>query len=230
MLLLGYETYIAQGGDWGSFICRALGIKHGDNCKAIHINMFVTAPPSKYNPLEIVKYLVGVYSSDEMQGLYDSQTFIDEGTGYQAIQGTRPQTLNYALTDSPVGMLAWIREKMHAWTDSYPWTNDEIITWVMLYYANSQPATQIYAEFRPTRWQVLSTYVPTPTGVSIFPKEIYRMPRSWAEKVANVVSWTTHGRGGHFAATEQPELLVADVQALIRTLKASKQWTSKAKF
>lgn len=219
MAMLGYNTYVAQGGDWGSFVARVLAIRHSDACKAIYLNMFVTPPPSKFNPIEVVKYLTGSYTAEEIQDLHDTQRFIDDETGYQAIQSTRPQTLNFALTDSPVGMLAWIREKLNAWTDNYPWTSDEIITWVMLYYATAKPATHIYREFRPARAQVLSTYISIPVGVSVFPKELYKMPKAWASKVCNLVSWEKHSKGGHFAATEQPEVLVADLNRFIGKLQ-----------
>lgn len=230
MTSLGYPKYVAQGGDWGSFVCRTLGAFHVENCTAIHINMFVTPPPSKYNPIEIVKYLAGGYTALEIEDLHGVQKFIDEETGYQSIQGTRPQTLNHALVDSPVGMLSWIREKMHAWTDAYPWTSDEVITWTMLYYAPRKPATYIYKEFLPQRARILRQHVSAPTGVSVFPKEIYKMPRSWASKIMNVVYWNRHSSGGHFAAHEKPELLAGDIQAFTSILKSNPGWKTKAKF
>ncbi|CCG81537.1 Epoxide hydrolase [Taphrina deformans PYCC 5710] len=230
MLDLGYATYIGQGGDWGSFVCRLLAAEHPDHCMAIHVNMFVTPPPSKYNPFEVVKYLVGGYSALELEHLKQTQHFNETETGYQAIQGSKPQTLNYALTDSPVGMLAWIREKLETWTDEYPWTSDEILTWVMLYYVNAQPATHIYKENVRSRARMVRAHISNPVGVSIFPKELYKVPRSWAERVAHIISWSVHDRGGHFAAHETPEVLVADVQEFVAKLKSSKQWTQKAKF
>lgn len=230
MLDLGYATYVAQGGDWGSFLSRVLGTKHSAHCMAIHVNMFVAPPPSKYNPFEAVKYLAGGYTQQEITHLQETEHFLQNETGYQAIQNTKPQTLNYGLVDSPVAMLAWIREKLNTWTDDYPWTADEILTWVMLYYATNQPATHIYKESKKLRGQVNAFRILVPVGVSIFPKELYKVPRSWAERIAHVVSWKVHPEGGHFAATEKPEILVADFQEFMEKLKGSKMWSEKAKF
>lgn len=230
MLDLGYNTYLGQGGDWGSFICRVLATKHSDHCMAIHLNMFVTPPPSKYNPFEIVKYLAGGYSALEIDNLRDTQHFMDAETGYQSIQGTKPQTLNYGLVDSPVAMLAWIREKLETWTDAYPWTSDEILTWVMLYYVTARPATHIYKESRRERAKLVAAHISVPVGVSVFPKELYKVPRSWGEKAAHIITWKVHDKGGHFAAHETPEVLVADVQEFVAKLSANKQWKLKAKF
>lgn len=246
MIDLGYNKYISQGGDWGSHISRSIAIKHSDHCVAIHLNMFMTAPPSKYNPFEAAKYLVGGYSEQEITQLRETQHFMDHESGYQSIQcntpllpilyhtdcllATKPQTLNYGLVDSPVAMLAWIREKMETWTDDYAWTSDEILTWVMLYYATGKPATHIYKESRQNRGKVANAHIEIPVGVSVFPKELYKVPRSWAEKIANIVSWKVHDKGGHFAATERPEVLVADFQEFVGILKANKAWTQKAKF
>lgn len=127
-------------------------------------------------------------------------------------------------------MLAWIREKLHTWTDDYPWTADEILSWVMLYYATSQPATHIYKESRARRAEMLNAYIDIPTGVSIFPKELYKVPKSWGQKYAHILSWNVHDKGGHFAAHETPEVLVKDVQEFVSKLKGSKNWLQKAKF
>lgn len=127
-------------------------------------------------------------------------------------------------------MLAWIREKLHTWSDDYPWSADEIITWTMLYYANNQAATHIYKESRLKRAKMIGSYIDIPVGVSIFPKDLYKIPKSWGQKYAHIVTWTIHDRGGHFAAHETPEVLVQDVQNLVSQLKASKKWLQKAKF
>ncbi|ORY82632.1 Alpha/Beta hydrolase protein [Protomyces lactucae-debilis] len=230
MVDLGYKTYVAQGGDWGSLICRVLALKHTDHCKAIHVNMFPTPSPSRFNPLEAAKFLMGGYSKRELDDLEDTQRFVSGGTGYSAIQGTKPQTLNFGLVDSPVGMLAWIREKLDAWTDNYPWTDEEIITWVFLYYANGKAATHIYKENRASGNRVVSSYISLPVGISLFPKEIYKMPRAWANKWANIVSYDVHDKGGHFAATETPEVLVDDFRHFFAKLQSSTSFQASAKF
>jgi pimeloyl-ACP methyl ester carboxylesterase len=230
MLDLGYQHYIAQGGDWGSIISRAIALEHSDHCRAIHVNMFPTAPPSRFNPLEAVKFLTGGYTARELKNLEDTQAFVNSGCGYQAIQSTMPQTLNFALVDSPVGMLAWIREKLHVWTDNYPWKDEEIITWVFLYYANAKASTHIYKEFQQLRARLTASYISVPVGISLFPKEIYKMPRAWVEKAAHVVSYDVHEKGGHFAATETPEVLVDDFQRFFAKLQTSSAFKASAKF
>ncbi|GAB1526052.1 hypothetical protein RhiTH_009218 [Rhizoctonia solani] len=139
MQKLGYKHYVAQGGDWGAFVCQAFAIYHQDTCLAIHTNLSVSFPTPLKNPILTLKTILGLYPKDERDGLKKSQQSEAE-TGYQKIQGTRPQTLAVGLTDSPVGLLAWIGEKLYAWTDNYPWTPEEWITWTMLYWVNGPAA------------------------------------------------------------------------------------------
>lgn len=151
-----------------------------------------------------------------------------EETGYQAIQNTKPQTLMYGLVDSPVAILAWIREKLETWTDDYPWTDDEAITCAMLYYYPGKPAVRIYKEAKPMRTQLFATRIHVPVAVSLFPKEIYKMPKAWIEKYANLIYYKRHAKGGHFAATEQPQALSEDIICFAEKLMASRGWREKA--
>ncbi|KAB5587563.1 hypothetical protein CTheo_8998 [Ceratobasidium theobromae] len=136
---LGYKYYMAQGGDWGVLVCRCFAVYHQDACLATHINAnFFSAPSFLKNPIMTIKTVLGFaglpggYSKDDIEGIKASKRFQEIGSGYMKIQGTRPQTLAMALTDSPVGLLAWVGEKLHVWTDSYPWQPEEFITWIML--------------------------------------------------------------------------------------------------
>ncbi|KAI4281401.1 MAG: hypothetical protein L6R38_003735, partial [Xanthoria sp. 2 TBL-2021] len=124
MLRLGYPQYVTQGGDWGTWITRTLSLLHPTACVATHINMIATRESPTLSTSERNNL-----TATERAGLDRSAWFQTEGSSYSSIQGTKPQTLGYSLHDSPVGLLAWIYEKLHDWTDSYPWTDDEILTW-----------------------------------------------------------------------------------------------------
>ncbi|KAF9073129.1 Alpha/Beta hydrolase protein [Rhodocollybia butyracea] len=211
MLALGYNEYVTQGGDWGSTITRQIAYTYGGKySKAWHTNFLLTSPPpddesSKYSPVD-------------KEGLERFKNFDQFGSGYFIQQSTKPQTLGYSLADSPVGLLAWIYEKLVGWTDSYPWTDDEVLTWVSIYwFSRSGPAAsiRIYYEAMRTRQEVGDTPPSSiPLGTSNFPKELGRIPKSWYPHVGNVVFEAEHNVGGHFAALEQPEQLVADLQQM----------------
>ncbi|KAG8678578.1 hypothetical protein FRC08_017657 [Ceratobasidium sp. 394] len=143
MKKLGYKRYLAQGGDWGALVCRAFALYHQDTCLGTHLNMLVAGLPSFLkNPWASAKTMLGFaglpggISADEVNALKKAETFMKNGLGYYQVQSTRPQTLAFSLTDSPVGLLAWIGEKLYSWTDNYPWTPEELITWTMLYWIN----------------------------------------------------------------------------------------------
>ncbi|MCJ1290298.1 hypothetical protein MMC34_001834 [Xylographa carneopallida] len=134
MRKLGYEKYVTQGGDWGSMITRTMGKLYSESCVASHINLPRGMKPSFFsNPILAIQHFLTPYSETEKKGLGRTQWFLQQGSGYRVLQGTKPQTLGYALADSPVGLLAWIYEKLHDWTDNYEWTPEEILTWVSIY-------------------------------------------------------------------------------------------------
>ncbi|KKF01196.1 epoxide hydrolase family protein [Mycolicibacterium obuense] len=207
MVRLGYERYGAQGGDWGSAVTTQIGRNQG-HCVAIHTNMPIGRPPKDLSDL----------SAEEREVLDSYADHQRWGTGYSKQQSTRPQTLGYGLTDSPVGQMAWIVEKFWAWTDSdgHPenvLTKDEMLDNVMLYWltASATSSARLY-------WESFASFrdagrVELPTGVASFPKEILRSSRRWCEATYNITRWTTMPRGGHFAAFEQPELFTDDVIA-----------------
>ncbi|KAI5304687.1 hypothetical protein KEM56_006114 [Ascosphaera pollenicola] len=230
MLRLGYTEYgrsslilwlLAQGGDWGAMICRMLARNHSICCKAIHINMDMSTEPPRWtrNPILTLQHKLTPYTEREKRGMVGSKTFKVEGSAYSFQQMTCPQTLGYSLADSPVGLLAWIYEKLHAWTDAYPWTNEEICTWVSIYWlsaAGPAASLRIYREFfKSDRTEVFGSYIPgVKTGISYFPQEITSHPKTWMKMCAPVVFQAEHDSGGHFAAHEKPNLLAEDLRKM----------------
>ena len=222
MAELGYDRYGAQGGDWGAIATTMLGLADPEHVVGLHLNMVVAGPPSGdgVNPLDGL-------SETELEALNDMNHFREEETGYQAIQGTKPQTLGYGLTDSPAGLAGWIVEKFRTWSDcdgdvESSFTKDQLLTNITAYWVTNTIASSVrlYCESqRARRFGPAPEYVDVPTGAAIFPKELYRPPRSWAEAAFNIVHWTEMPRGGHFAAMEEPELLVDDVRSFFRLLR-----------
>ncbi|KAJ4482519.1 Alpha/Beta hydrolase protein [Lentinula aciculospora] len=221
MLTLGYLEYVTQGGDWGSLITRTMAQKYGGkHSKAWHTN-FPLATPLQFssNPVLYLQHLVTPYTAAEKTGIERSKFFERDGRGYFQEQATKPQTLGYSLADSPVGLLAWIYEKLVSWTDSYPWTDDEVLTWIMIFYSSrAGPASSIriyYEVMHSASTLQPSTSKPTiPLGVSHFPKELRVPPRKFVENTGNLVFQTEHSSGGHFAAYERPEELVGDLRKM----------------
>jgi len=216
MTRLGYRRYGAHGGDWGSVVTTALG-RNPSGCAAIHLTMPVAAAPPREDD--------GADSDSDAQALSRLDYYQQWESGYQKQQATRPQTLGYGLVDSPVAQLAWIVEKFRSWMDcdGHPEnavSRDELLDNVMLYWVNGTGASaaRLYWESSGAAF-ASSAYVAIPTGVAAFPKEIIRCPRSWCDRVYNISHWTDMPRGGHFAALEQPDLLVADVRAFFATIR-----------
>jgi len=213
---LGYARYGAQGGDWGSAVTTALGAQDPDHCAGIHITLAMGTRP---NPGEQP-------TPEEARALKGLQYYADWDSGYSKQQSTRPQTLGYALTDSPSGQAAWILEKFWAWTDcdGHPeniFTRDELLDNVMLYWvtASATSSARLYWEsFGPKRRTPHTVKVPT--GVAVFPKEIVTPVRKWMEAgYVNITHWSEMSKGGHFAAFEQPELFVKEVRGYFRKIR-----------
>ena len=220
MARLGYARYGAQGGDWGAIISTQTALADPAHCAGIHLNMLVAFPPPGGDPTEGL-------DAFEKQSLADLAAFQKNETGYQAIQGTKPQTLGYGLNDSPAGLLAWIVEKFRTWSDCDGdvighFGRDALLTNVMIYWVTQSitSSTRLYYEtMKSGRFGPAGKRVEVPTAGAIFPKELYRAPRSWAEQAYAIRQWTRMPRGGHFAALEEPELLVEDVRRFFRTLR-----------
>lgn len=208
---LGYEHYLAQGGDWGSAITAALARRHPNHCDAIHMTLAMSALPA------------GEPSTpEEFHALERLQHYVEWDSGYSTQQKTRPQTVGYGLNDSPAGQLAWIIEKFWAWTDcdGHPENavnRDDLLDNVMIYWvtASATSSARIYWEsFRPGR---TSEPVTVPTGFSVYPAEIVPPVRAWlGDAFTDIVHWAEHERGGHFAAFEVPDTFVADVRECFR--------------
>jgi pimeloyl-ACP methyl ester carboxylesterase len=218
---LGYERFGAQGGDWGAMVTTYLGARHADRMIGIHLNMVIALPDDPKNPP-----LEGV-SAEEVAALMEARQFLNDETGYQRIQGTKPQTLAYALNDSPAGLAAWIVEKFRTWSDcggdvERRFTKDQLLTNVMIYWltetANSS-CRLYYEAMHAGSFAARGLRVDVPTGCALFPKELVRPPRKWAERCYNVQRWTVMPSGGHFAAMEEPAALVDDIRAFFRPLR-----------
>ncbi|MBB5131906.1 pimeloyl-ACP methyl ester carboxylesterase [Thermocatellispora tengchongensis] len=214
---LGHHRYGAQGGDWGSVISRELAVLAPDKVAGVHLNFLLTFPSG--DPGE-----VDALTDAERARLGELKRFQSELSGYMRVQSTRPQTLSYALADSPVGQLAWIVEKFKEWTDSRELPEDAVdrdrmLANVTLYWLTNTGGTSadLYYEF--ARAWTAPERCTVPTGVAVFPREIAGPVRAFAERMNRITHWSEFDRGGHFAAMEEPDLLVGDVRAFFRTLR-----------
>ena len=223
MRALGYSRFGAQGGDIGAGVSTWLAQRFPENIVGIHLNYI----PGSYRPPR------GESSppvTPQEQAYLDTvAAWIDAEGAYAHLQGTKPQTLAYALSDSPVGLAAWMGEKIHAWCDDRGDFErviplDTVLTDVCLYWfsGNVTSAFRLYKEnrARPIQLQPGERITP-PLGVAVFPRELPMPPRSWVERGYNVIRWTDMPRGGHFAAMEQPELLAAELREFFRPLRGS---------
>jgi pimeloyl-ACP methyl ester carboxylesterase len=215
MLRLGYPRYGAQGGDWGAVISRELGLSAAAHVLGVHLNMLIAQGDLDETGL-----------TDVEQGYLERRRqFRRDGQGYSAIQSTRPQTLAYGLTDSPAGQLAWIAEKFRAWTDGDlpddAVDRDQLLTNITLYWltGTAGSSARLYFEAANSGTWGPPQYSATPTGVAVFPFEIAPSVRRFAEQSNNIVHWSEFDRGGHFAAMEEPDLLVPDIQAFFQKLR-----------
>ncbi|KUJ18777.1 alpha/beta-hydrolase [Mollisia scopiformis] len=220
MLALGYDEYVSQGGDIGCFVTRQMGKQYAQSIKASHINMPRPNPPSPHGDVELyMQHMQTPLTDKEKEGLKRWQWFTKEGSGYNLQHGTKPQTIGYSVTDSPVGLLAWIYEKLHDWTDSYPWTEDEVLTWVSIYwFSTAGPAAsqRIYYEMYhdPDKPRVSSfEYIPDVLlGTANFPMELSVTPKLWNKTLGPLVLASEWDKGGHFAAYERPDAIIQDLR------------------
>ncbi len=208
MQRLGYDNYFAQGGDWGAIVTSAIGRVDPEHCRAIHLNMIVAPPDPAADDLTEL----------ELSGLQGLQYYQDWDSGYSKQQSTRPQTLGYALVDSPAGQAAWILEKFWAWTDcngdpESVLSRDEMLDNVMVYWVNAAAASSARLYWESFGGALGAEPVQVPMGGTVFPKEIFRTSKRFAERVyPNIIYWSERSNGGHFAAFEQPEVFVEEVR------------------
>jgi pimeloyl-ACP methyl ester carboxylesterase len=211
---LGYGRFGAQGGDRGAFVATSLALRHADVTAGIHLNLVGGIPA---NPP----------TDEDLEWLDQQRRWTAAEGGYIAEQSTRPQTLGFGLNDSPVGLLAWIIEKWHAWSDcggdlTSCFTPDELLTNVTVYWVTGTIRSSMHWYLEHRRRPPAFTRperIAVPTGVAAFPREVMRTPRSAVERKYDLRRWTTMERGGHFAALEQPAALVEDIRAFFRTLR-----------
>ena len=217
MARLGYTSYVAQGGDWGSAVTHSIALSEGPHCRAIHVNLPLVAPSTA---------VMSDLTEQERAALARIQHYFDWDFGTAKVHTTRPQTIGYGLVDSPAALCAWIVEKYWAWMDCHghpenALTRDELLDNVMLYWL---PATG--ASSARICWESFATLIGDhtpivmPTGVSIYPQEIFRASRRWCEeRYHNLIYYNALERGGHFAAFEQPALFVDELRNCFRLVR-----------
>jgi pimeloyl-ACP methyl ester carboxylesterase len=223
--VLGYDKFAAQGGDWGALITAQLGHKYAQHLIGVHVHLLASLgffggqggpKPEDFAP-------------EEKGWLDHNRRFITQGSGYMAIQSTRPQTLAQALNDSPAGLCSWILEKRRAWSDcggdvERRFTKDDLCTTMTLYWATQSfnTSARYYYEAAHNPWRPSHDRTPVveaPTGAAVFLKEVMLMPRRWAERYYNLKRWTVMPSGGHFAPMEEPQALIDDIRAFFRPLR-----------
>jgi pimeloyl-ACP methyl ester carboxylesterase len=211
---LGYERYAAQGGDWGSMIAAKLGATYPERVTGIHVNFLVVPPPADTGPQD----------ADALERLGHWR---QAESAYLQIQGTKPDALTVAQSDSPAGLATWIVEKFRQWSDcdgdvERAFSRDTLLTNVMFYWApnSAASAARIYYESaRDPEGVIRRPRVEGPVAYAAFPHELVPPPRHWVEPHYAIARWTEMPRGGHFAALEQPELLLEDIRVFFRTLR-----------
>jgi pimeloyl-ACP methyl ester carboxylesterase len=221
--VLGYQEYVTQGGDLGYPVTRYLGYLYPGHCKASHYNVTIPNAPTDTEFPDLYKIDQATpRTENELEGLKRTEWFNKEGKGYMTEHMTKPQTIGYSLTDSPVGLLAWIYEKLHDWSDNYPYTDYEICKWVSIYwFSRPGPAATLhiyYESFRaqdPAAKNIHNCYLKDiKIGSSQFPRDLFVMPPLWNKTLGDLVLNKVHPSGGHFAAYEKPQELATDLREM----------------
>jgi hypothetical protein len=202
-----------------------------EHCLASHLNLIVATKEDVKPYLESSDISL---TQQEKDGIARTIWFQDEGMGYNLEQSTRPSTIGFALADSPVALLSWIYEKLHDWTDSYPWTDDEILTWISIYQfsvAGPEASARIYYEATHAQKELTGKRLDyngkVKLGIGYFPRDICVPPSDFGRKLGDVVFERKHKDGGHFAAHERPELLVADLMEMFGAEGGAKDVSQK---
>lgn len=223
MRTLGYPRYGMQGGDWGAIVAIHMGDLRPPGLCGVHLNLMPVRPPKGFD--------MSTLTESEQSNLAAATDFYKDGNGYLEIQRTRPQTIGYALDDSPAGLAAWIAEKFIAWTDCADAdgkrdiarfeslvSRDDLLANIMIYWATrtATSSARLYFEGFNRSGSLPKERIELPVGCALFPAELMRPPRAWCEAAYNLEHWTEMPRGGHFAALEQPELFVEDVRKFFR--------------
>lgn len=215
MTRLGYGRYVAQGGDWGSAVTTAMGMQQPDGLAAIHVNMPIVMPE-----------VLDENPSPAEQAMLEAMAYYARWDGgYSDQQASRPQTLGYGLADSPVGQAAWIYEKFWSWADCggdplNALTYDELLDNIMLYWLNNTGTSSARLYWESFHAGFFAKELHLPTACSVFPKDIYAAPKSWAERcMHNLIYWNELDSGGHFAAFEKPDLFTGELRKAFRSVR-----------
>jgi pimeloyl-ACP methyl ester carboxylesterase len=225
MRRLGYDRYVSQGGDWGAVVSDVMARQAPAGLLGIHVNMPATVPPDVAQALSNGDPAPAGLSGAEKAAFDQLDAFYRKSSGYSAMMVTRPQTLGYSLADSPVGLAAWFYDKFATWTYSggepeRSLTKDEMLDDISLYWFTNTgtSSAQLYWENDANNFNAVDISVPA--AVTVFPGEIYRAPRSWAERAYHkLIYFNEVDRGGHFASWEEPELFSAEIRAAFRSLR-----------
>ena len=215
---LGYSKFAAGGGDVGSGVTRYLALNHPDLLMGIHLT-----------DIGILRNLLTAqdqtgFSEEELLYKNTAQDWLAQEAGYISIQSTKPQTLAYSLSDSPVGLAAWIIEKFRAWSDCngdlrQAFTEDELLTNIMIYWVTNTAGSSTHLYYENTHSLPTMGHIDVPTGVALFQADILKPPKKWAEQNLNITRWTGLPHGGHFTAMEEPELLAEDIRSFFRQFR-----------
>ena len=218
MSRLGYSRYVAQGGDWGAIITTEIGYSQAEHCAGIHITMPITLNPSQHLMENLTEY--------EKEAIAGWKFYDEKDSGYNKIQRTRPQTMGYGLVDSPVAQATWIIDKFWQWTDCHGHLENVISRKQLFDNISIYWFTKSGASSARMYWESVSrglagdTVIQIPTGISIFPKEIFRSSRRWCEeRFTDLIHYNTFDSGGHFAAVEKPVELVDEIRKTFRELR-----------
>jgi pimeloyl-ACP methyl ester carboxylesterase len=225
MKRLGYQHYVAQGGDWGSVVADVMAAQRPAGLLGIHVNMPATIPPNVADALGRGGPAPAGLTAEEKAAFEQMDAFYKKGGAYGAMMVTRPQTIGYSLADSPVGLAAWFYDKFAAWTYSggdpeKVLTRDEILDDITLYWLTNTGASgaRLYWENNANNFNAVD--ISLPAAITVFPGEIYRAPKSWAEKAYHkLIYFHVVDKGGHFAAWEQPELFASELRAAFKSLR-----------
>jgi pimeloyl-ACP methyl ester carboxylesterase len=222
---LGYTHYVSQGGDWGSVVSDVMARQAPAGLLGIHVNMPATVPPEIARALQDGDPAPAGLSDAEKTAYEQMNALYTRGAGYAGVMVTRPQTVGYGLADSPSGQAAWMYDKFADWTQSggepeRVLTKDDMLDDITLYWltGSATSAAQLYWENNANNFNAVD--ISLPTAITVFPGEIYRAPRSWAERsYHNLIYWHEAEKGGHFAAWEQPEIFATEIRAAFRSLR-----------
>ncbi|KAI8659077.1 EHN domain-containing protein [Fusarium sp. Ph1] len=235
MQKLGYDRYVIQAGDVGCLVMRYMARLYGPSrCMACHTNTPVPREPTKdTHPKLHAKASATQLTETEKKGLERTGDFYCEDSGYYKLQSTKPFTIGYSLRDSPVGLLAWIYEKIREWSDEYPWSDEEILTWVSIYYFSTpgpEATSNVYYAMehgKPPAFAAAAEYVDVPLGISRFSNDLVLLPKLWNQTLGPIVYEVEHGRGGHFAAWERPDAIIQDLRAMFQLFKHGYEATER---